>query len=251
MKGIKKMTHGNKQILVIGSVNVDHFIRVENLPKPGETVLGNQYDIVGGGKGANQAVACARLGGDTRFIANVGSDAFGASMVEQFAEDGIDVSLIKTVESEKTGVALIFVEDQHAENVIGIVGGANNSLSPLQIRANEDAIQQASYVLLQLEVPIESVEAAVKIARKHQTKVMLNPAPASPLTDELLKGIDIIVPNQSEAEILTGIEVNDKQGAEKAARVLHERGIETVIITMGKDGAYLSSGAERGLIPPR
>ncbi len=242
------MANRNKQILVIGSVNVDHVMQMQRLPQPGETVAGRHYDIVGGGKGANQAVACGRLGGNTRFIANVGSDAFGVSMVEEFAKDGIDISRIRIIKSEKTGVALIFVDEQ-AENVIGIAGGANSMLSPEQIRENEDAIAQASYLLLQLEIPLKSITAAVNIARKHQTEVMLNPAPACPLSDDLLACVDIITPNQSETELLTGIAVTDEHSARKAAAVLHDREIETVIITMGAVGAYISTNETSELVP--
>jgi len=230
----------NKSILVIGSINVDHCMHVKALPKPGETVSGSEYNIVGGGKGANQALACARLGGQTTLIANIGTDDFGSTMVNNFTKDGIDTAFIKVINGEKTGVAMIFVDDG-AENSIGIIAGANNTLSPEQVRFHENIISQSDFVLMQLEIPLETVIEASIIAHKHQTQVVLNPAPARYLPDSLLQYIDIITPNQTETEILTGVKVHDNKTAKVAAQILHDKGIDTVLITMGKKGAYLST----------
>ncbi len=237
-----------KKILVIGSVNVDHVLRVNKLPKPGQTVSGNGYEIGAGGKGANQAVACARLGGNTSFIANVGEDLLGSSMVEQFAREGIDTSLIKKIDSVKTGVALILV-DAAAENVIGLSGGANDTVSVSQINLQEEAIAAADYLLVQLEVPLATVEAVAELSRKHETPLVLNPAPAVKLSDALLSKIDILTPNQTEAEVLTGIQVRDQSGAEKAAQYLHGKGVRVVIITLGGDGVFFSCEGESLVVP--
>lgn len=236
-----------KTILVIGSINIDHIMRVHRFPQPGETVKGNAYDIVAGGKGANQAVACARLGGRTSFIASIGMDDPGREMVRQFEKDGVDVSMIEACHSEKTGVALIFVEDG-AENIIGIHSGANESVSPERIKSHEAAIGRADYLLMQLEIPLESVIAAATLAGAYGTKVILDPAPAIELPDELLSRVDVITPNQTEAELLTGVKVRNAENAQLAASKLHAKGIDTVIITMGSLGAYVSTQSENNLI---
>jgi ribokinase len=233
----------DKQILVIGSVNIDHLMFVPKHPRPGETILASEYYTAFGGKGANQAVACARLGGRTTFIANVGSDLIGSEMVARFSKDGIDTSLIKKVESEKTGVALIMI-DPGGENIIGISTGANATLDTNRIIAQEHKIADADFLLMQLETPLESISAAAGLAKKYRTKVVLNPAPAIQLPDEILVNVDIITPNQTEAEILTGVSVVDLETARQAARVLHGKGITTVIITMGDAGAFYSDADE-------
>lgn len=229
----------SKQILVLGSVNADHVLKVDAFPRPGETVTGSRYDIIPGGKGANQAVACARLGGQTRFMACVGQDAFGREISHKFAEDGIDTSLVEQVEGINTGVALIFV-DGNAENCIGIAAEANGALTPERVRQNQKEIAEAQYLLMQLETPEASIVEAAQIARNAGVKVVLNPAPARPLSDQLLFTIDMITPNQTEAEMLSGVAVHDQDSATQAARVLHDKGIETVVITMGKMGVLIS-----------
>lgn len=238
----------DKKILVLGSINADHVMLVEQFPRPGETVAGSSYSIFAGGKGANQAVACSRLGGRTSLIANVGDDEVGRGMVEQFKKNGVDTSLVEKLENEKTGIALILVDEQ-AENVIGIYSGANAAISPEKIKSHEDSIEQSDYLLTQLEIPLESIITAASLGCKHQTKVILDPAPAHELSEQLLSCIDIITPNQTEAEVLTGINVKDAESAASAASILHSRGVNTVIITMGSNGAYLSSPDESCLIP--
>ena len=192
-----------KQILVLGSVNADHVLRVNEFPRPGETVTGSSYKIISGGKGANQAVACARLGGETQFMACVGDDAFGKQIIRQLSDDNIDTRAVEQIGHVNTGVALIFV-DGKAENCIGIAGEANNYLDANFVGKYQSSIAESDYLLMQLETPEDGLLAAAKIAKNHNTSVVLNPAPAKPLCDDLLSCIDIITPNQTEAEVLTG-----------------------------------------------
>ena len=239
----------DRKILVIGSVNVDHVLNVETLPRPGETATGSNYRVVAGGKGANQAVACARLGGSTHFLACVGDDSEGRQTIAALARDGVDTSTITISPDHRTGVALIFVNSQ-GENCIGISAEANAELTMETVRSNRNAITTADYLLMQLEVPLDSIILAAEIAVEAQTLLVLNPAPATErLPDELLNCIDIITPNQTEAEILTGVCVKTEGDAERAAGLLHQRGIETVIITMGRSGAYVSGLSGKHMIP--
>ena len=181
-----------KKILVLGSVNADHVLDVESFPIPGETMVGSNYRVVAGGKGANQAVACARLGGTTAFLACVGDDPEGLDTITSLATDGMDTSRIEVTKNGRTGVALIFVNTE-GENCIGISAEANAELTPETVRQNEALIANADYLLMQLEVPVESVTLAAEIARKNQTQVILNPAPAlSSVPDELLNCTDMI-----------------------------------------------------------
>ena len=240
-----------KKILVLGSVNADHVLDVQSFPTPGETMVGSNYRVVAGGKGANQAVACARLGGTTAFLACVGDDSEGLDTIASLAADGMDTSRIEVTKNGRTGVALIFVNTE-GENCIGISAEANAELTPDKVRQNEVLIADADYLLMQLEVPVESVTLAAEIARKNQTQVILNPAPAiSSVPDKLLNCTDMITPNQTEAEILTGVCVNSENDAERAATLLHERGIKIVIITMGSSGAYVSDHSGKRIISGR
>ena len=228
-----------KQILVLGSVNADHVLRVNEFPRPGETVTGSSYKIISGGKGANQAVACARLGGKTQFMACVGDDAFGRQIIRQLSDDNIDTRAVEQISHVNTGVALIFV-DGKAENCIGIAGEANNYLDENFVVKYQASIAESDYLLMQLETPEDGLLAAAKIAKNHNTSVVLNPAPAKPLSDDLLSCIDIITPNQTEAEVLTGVKVQDQDSAACAAAVFHDKGIHLVIITLGSKGAFIS-----------
>ena len=238
----------SKQIFVLGSASVDHVLNMATLPRPGETITGSAYNIFPGGKGANQAVACARLGGNTRFMACLGQDAYGEKFTRQFAEDGIDTSLVELVKGSNTGVALIFV-DQKAENSIGISAEANGELTEEKVRRRQSEIAAADFLLLSLETPDESVHAAAEIARAAETCIVLNPAPARHLSDELLACVDIITPNQTEAEVLSGVAVHNEADAAEAAIVLHGKGIGTVVITMGKQGAFISDSEGTRMIP--
>ncbi|OOF60019.1 ribokinase [Rodentibacter myodis] len=236
-----------KNLTVLGSINVDHVISVPYFAKPGETLTGENYHIAYGGKGANQAVAAARLGANVAFIGCVGDDNMGKIMKNTFLQDGIDTTHIATIEQEMTGMAFIQVA-QSGENSIVIARGANAYLNEQIIQQNEAQIAQSDYLLMQLETPVTAVELAANIAKKNGVKVILNPAPAQPLSDHLLSQIDIITPNETEAEILTGVQVTDEQSAVKAALVFHQKGIESVIITLGAKGVFFSRKGESKII---
>jgi len=231
------------KLVVLGSINADHILNIDAFPAPGETVTGNQYQVAFGGKGANQAVAAGRSGADIAFIACTGEDDTGERVRKQLASDRIDVAPVSVIPGESTGVALIFVNGE-GENVIGIHAGANAALSPELVEAQHSRIADADALLMQLESPLESVLAAAKIAHKNQTQVILNPAPARELSDELLSLVNIITPNETEAEKLTGIRVENDADAAKAAAALHSKGIETVIITLGSRGVWASVKGE-------
>lgn len=236
------------KLVVLGSINADHILNLESFPTPGETVTGHHYQVAFGGKGANQAVAAGRSGADIAFIACTGDDDIGERVRRQLERDRIDVAPVRAVNAQSTGVALIFVNAE-GENVIGIHAGANAGLSVEQVEAEKARIAGAQALLMQLESPLESVLAAAKIAHQHQTTVVLNPAPARDLPDELLSLIDIITPNETEAEKLTGIRVENDDDAAKAARVLHEKGIGIVMITLGSRGVWVSHDGQGRRVP--
>ena len=236
------------KLVVLGSINADHILNLESFPTPGETVTGHHYQVAFGGKGANQAVAAGRSGADIAFIACTGDDDIGERVRRQLLSDGIDVAPVRAVKDQSTGVALIFVNAE-GENVIGIHAGANAALSVEQVEAEKARIAGAQALLMQLESPLESVLAAAKIAHQHQTTVVLNPAPARELSDELLALVDIITPNETEAEKLTGIRVENDDDAAKAARVLHEKGIGIVMITLGSRGVWVSHEGQGRRVP--
>ena len=236
------------RLVVLGSVNADHVLRVPHFPRPGETLTGHSYQVVPGGKGANQAVAAARLGAPVSFIARIGDDAIGQQMRQGFEQDGIDVSAVELDETLPTGIAIIYVSDE-GENSIGISAEANGALSPAMVKRHEAMIADAHTLLLQLEVPLESVFEAAKLARSHGTRVVLNPAPAQPLSSELLALVDLITPNQTEAELLTGVKVSDEASAALAADRFHQMGISDVMITLGSQGVYCSNARQQQLIP--
>ncbi|HHS9597446.1 TPA: ribokinase [Raoultella planticola] len=236
------------KLVVLGSINADHILNLESFPTPGETVTGHHYQVAFGGKGANQAVAAGRSGADIAFIACTGDDDIGERVRRQLQSDGIDVAPVRAVKDQSTGVALIFVNAE-GENVIGIHAGANAALSVEQVEAEKARIAGALALLMQLESPLESVLAAAKIAHQHQTTVVLNPAPARELSDELLALVDIITPNETEAEKLTGIRVENDDDAANAARVLHDKGIGIVMITLGSRGVWVSHEGQGRRVP--
>lgn len=228
------------KLVVLGSINADHILNLEQFPSPGETVIGKQYRVAFGGKGANQAVAAGRSGANISFIACVGDDDIGARIRRQLSEDRIDVSAVEAVSGQTTGVALIFVNGE-AENMIAVNAGANAAVTPDYLSRHYQKIIDASALLMQLESPLETVTTAARLARENHTQVILNPAPACELPDELLSLIDIITPNETEAQRLTGIRVESEENAARASRVLHDKGIATVLITLGSRGVWLSS----------
>ncbi|MBU9854852.1 ribokinase [Rahnella bonaserana] len=235
------------KLVVLGSINADHILNINHFPQPGETVIGKQYTLAFGGKGANQAVAAGRSGADISFIACVGDDDIGERVRKQLASDHIDTQSIEAIKDSTTGVALIFVNAE-GENVIGIDAGANKAVTPEYLDRYKQQVIGASALLMQLESPLETVIAAAKIAKDNDTQVILNPAPACELPDELLARVDMITPNETEAEKLTGIKVDSNEDAARAAKALHDKGIATVIITLGSKGVWLSQNGEGKLV---
>ena len=239
-----------KKILILGSSNTDMVVKSERLPKPGETMIGGDFMINPGGKGANQAVAASRLGGDVIFVCKVGNDDFGERTCAILEKEKIDTSYIIKEKGGISGVALITV-DKDGENSIVVASGTNASFSVSDLSDVKDVIKNASILVLQLEIPIGTAIEASKIAKENGVTVMLNPAPApsNGIPKELLDNVDIIIPNETEAEIITGIEVFNSETAVKAAEVMNGMGISTVIITMGSKGAFLKDNKHSILIP--
>jgi len=231
----------NKKIVVIGSCNTDMMIKSDRLPIPGETIIGNTFMMNPGGKGANQAVTAARMGGNVTFISKTGNDIFGRQSVELYNTEGIRTNYIFSDQNNPSGVALISVDAQ-GENSILVASGANGTLSIEDIEKARHEIETADFLLMQLEVPIETVEYAAEIAFRKDVKVILNPAPAQFLSNTLLQHLYIITPNKSEAEILSGIRVNDWDSARVAAEHISKKGIQIVIITLGALGALVKEG---------
>ena len=235
-------------ILVVGSSNTDLIIKAARIPRPGETILGGEFVRAAGGKGANQAVAAARAGGTVTFIARVGRDVNGDQAVAGFAADGINVKHVIRDPTRPSGVALILV-DQSGENSIAVASGANDKLSPADVRRAKGAFRGSRVVLLQLETPLPAVVAAAALAAAAGVRLVLNPAPARPLPAQLLKRIYLLTPNESEAELLTGVKVTNEATAANAAAKLLARGVQNVIITMGSRGAFVAGKNLRQLIP--
>ena len=236
------------KIVVIGSTNTDMVIKTSHLPLPGETILGGEFLMNPGGKGANQAVAASRLGGDVAFISKTGNDIFGEQSVENLRREGVNTENIVVDPENPSGVALITV-DSRAENCIVVAPGSNMTLKPDDIDKAIKQIEMADIVLLQLEIPIETVEYAAQIAFRNEKRVILNPAPAQKLSDSILKTIYILTPNETEAEILTGVKVTNTDTAKKAAQILLKKSVEIIIITMGANGAFVHTNSLSELIP--
>ena len=228
----------NRKIVVLGSSNTDMIVNVERVPRPGETLLGGAFSMAAGGKGANQAVAVARSGGEVSFICKLGRDLFGDQALAGFRKDGINVRYVLRDPASPSGVALIFV-GRDGENSIGVASGANANLTPLEVNRFKDVISGSRILLMQLETPLSAVSSAAKIAARNGVTVILNPAPACPLPAELLKHISILTPNETEASLLSGMPVKDVRDAEKAARKIMARGVKTVIVTLGAKGALV------------
>ena len=236
-----------KKILVVGSSNTDMVIKTHKFPVPGETILGGRFLMNAGGKGANQAVAAARLGGLVTFVGKIGDDIFGKQAVQQLEDEGINVDFVAVDAENPSGVAMITV-DRNAENSIVVAPGSNGTLSSVDFDRAVSKLDESDYVLMQLEIPITTVEYIARQATQKKKKVILNPAPAAFLSEELLKNLYLITPNETEAELLTGIKVADEISAMKAASVLHEKGVDIVIITMGAAGAYLFAEGKSEII---
>ena len=231
------------KVVVIGSSNTDMTIKGDRLPKPGETVLGGEFRMGPGGKGANQAVAAQRLGADVSFICKVGRDIFGDNAISGYQKEGIDCSRI--LRSDKaSGTALILV-DGNAENCIAVAPGANADLTPEDVDSVADVIRSADYLILQLEIPVESVLRAAKIAHEAGVYVILNPAPACHLPEELFGYISLITPNQTESALLSGVEDNLDAAVER----LMQLGVKDVVVTLGSKGSLVISEGTRTLVP--
>jgi ribokinase len=229
---------------------MDMTAKSERLPAPGETIIGGTFLMNPGGKGANQVVAAARLGGNVSFVANKGDDIFGKQLVDLYKSEGIGTDYIFTDADNSTGVALIMV-DAKAENCIVVASAANGTLTPEKIEEARPEIESASILLMQLEIPVESVEHAAEIAFQKGIKVILNPAPApaQPLSDKLLQCLHIIIPNGIEAEMLSGVKVSDWESAKAAADVISAKGVDIVVLTLGSRGALVKEGDRYYEIP--
>jgi ribokinase len=237
-----------KRIIVIGSSNTDMVIKTEKLPAPGETILGGKFLMNPGGKGANQSVAASRLGGKVTFISKRGNDLFGNQAVGLLMREGVDIKYIVKDPDLPSGVALITV-DSTGENSIVVAPGSNGNLLKEDIPSVIFDTGKFEILLLQLEIPIDTVEYSAVTASEHGIKVILNPAPARKLSDNLLKNTWLITPNETEAETITGVIITDIPSAERAAELIQERGVKNVIITLGEAGAYIKSENYTGLIP--
>lgn len=240
------MTKSGK-ILVVGSSNTDMTIKSDRLPLPGETVLGGIFRMGPGGKGANQAVAAKRLGGDVEFVCKVGCDIFGDNAVAGYEREGIGTTHI--LRSDKaSGTALILV-DGKGENSIAVAPGANGDITPADIDSIAPVIREASYLILQLEIPVESVVRAAKIAHEAGVYVILNPAPACALPAELFKYVSLCTPNQTEIALMTGVEVSDDASLDKAIAKMKEMGVQDVIVTLGSKGSLVDAAGIKAFVP--
>lgn len=238
----------SKKIIVIGSANMDMVVKTSHIPVPGETVLAGSFFMNPGGKGANQAVASARLGGEVAFISKVGNDVFGKQSSQLLDDEGINTFYMLTDGELPSGVALITV-DEIGENSIVVAAGANANLLPADLKDALPEIAKAGIVLMQLEIPLETVHFVAKYASSKGVKIILNPAPANTLSLDLLSYIDLITPNQHEAEMISGIKVRSINDAKKAAKIIHEMGVKNVVITLGVLGAVILQESKIQVVP--
>lgn len=238
------------KIIVVGSSNTDMVIQSERIPRPGETILGGSFFMNPGGKGANQAVAAARLGGDVHFICKVGQDVFGDMARQQFENEGMHTEFVMSDANLPSGVALINVDAQ-GENSITVASGANGALHTTDIDQAEGIFESGDVLLIQLETPLETVWHAIKKAHKKGLKVILNPAPAAEIPDEIYPYIYTLTPNETETELLTGVSIDSLAKAQEAAHILLNKGLKHLIITMGSQGAYYQSAETKLFIPTK
>lgn len=237
-----------QKIVVIGSCNTDMVVNMERLPLPGETLIGGEFFMNPGGKGANQAVAAARLGGEVSFVAKVGNDTFGQGAMERYRAEGINVEHVIVDDESPSGVALIMV-DAHGENCIAVASGANARLRKKDIDRAERTIDDATIVLMQLETPLETIEYAAHIAKELGKKVILNPAPAHTLPDSLLSCLYMLIANETEAEYLSGTQITDLDSVARAADIICSKGVKNVVITLGAKGAFIKESDSYHQIP--
>lgn len=237
------------KVVIIGSTNVDKILNVDRFVKPGETLhLQNAQKIYGGGKGANQALATARSNAQTTFISKIGTEGDADFMLEDFEEAHMNTDYIMTTDTAQTGQAFITI-DANGQNTILVYGGANMELNDTDVNKAADAIAEEDYIIAQLEVPVPAIISAFKIARENNVTTILNPAPASELSKDLLTLTDIIVPNETEAELLSGIAVTDRASMHQNAEYFLSLGMKVVIITLGEQGTYYATTNSAGLIP--
>ena len=228
------------RIAVVGSANIDLTTFTEKFPKAGETIFGQKFDLGFGGKGANQAVASRLCGADVFMVARVGNDLFGPATIQNFKTLGIDATHVKQIEGVSSGVAPIFVEP-NGQNRIWVVKGANDLLKPADVDAAADVLKTVDCMVLQFEIPLETVYYSVSFARKNGIRCIVNPAPAQPVDMNALNGLDYFVPNESEAETITGLPVRNVEEAKKCAEKLLSGGVSRIIITLGANGSLLAS----------
>ncbi len=238
------------RIVVVGSANVDMVVKAERIPRPGETVLGGDFTLTAGGKGANQAVAAARMGGQVTFVGRVGGDSFGDGARRDLAAEGIDTTYLLPDPESAHGVALILV-DCMGENAIAVAPGDNARLTADDVSNAEPAFAACDVVLLQLEVPLPAVERAVELGKKHGKKVVLNPAPSAALPDSLLSQVDVLTPNETEAEMILGGADKGLGGVATTAEELLRRGVGMVVVTMGREGVFVVRPDAQFHIPGR
>ncbi|PWK25198.1 ribokinase [Arcicella aurantiaca] len=236
-----------KKIYVIGSSNTDMVIKSSKLPAAGETIIGEDFLMNAGGKGANQAVASAKLGGDIIFVSKVGNDIFGKQAIEGFEEVGINIDFVFVDDKNPSGIALILV-DEKGENSISVASGANANLHFPEVEKALQNITEGDIVLIQLEIPISTIEETIKFCHHKKATIILNPAPAQKIDESVFPYISFITPNETEAELLTGIKVTDLETAKLASEEFHKKGIENVIITLGSKGAFLHNSKTQKLI---
>ena len=236
------------RIVVLGSINVDLVATTPALPQPGQTVMGSSFATLPGGKGANQAVAAARLGADVRMIGRVGDDAFGPMLLASLEASGVRVDDVVTTPGTSSGVAVILLDDERQNYIVGIYG-ANMACDALQLQAASRALEGADALLLQMEIPLDVSLEAAAIARRMGVRVIYDPAPPSKLPDSAYGAFDIVAPNQSEAEVLTGVTVDGIDSAHEAARVLRSRGARTAIVKLGELGVVYASDDRAGHVP--
>jgi ribokinase len=236
------------QIVVVGSCNVDLTTFTDRFPNPGETIFGTGFDLGFGGKGANQAVAARRCGADVAMVARVGNDLFGQATVDNFKQLGIDASHVRVIDGASSGVAPIFV-DPSGENRIIVVKGANDRLLPADVDRAGLLLERAACIVLQFEIPLETVAYTVARARSRGIRTILNPAPAQPVDLDILQHVDYFIPNETEAETITGLSVRTTDQAERCARSLVERGAGAVVLTLGERGALLAARDRMEFVP--
>ncbi len=237
------------RIAVVGSANIDLTTFTNQFPKPGETIFGQRFDLGFGGKGANQAVAARLCGADVFMVARVGSDLFGPATIENFRKQGIDVTHVKQIDGLSSGVAPIFVEP-NGQNRILVVKGANDALKPADVDAAAEMLKAVDCIVLQFEIPLETVYYTIQFARRHGMRCILNPAPAQPVDLKALQDLDYFVPNESEAESITRQSVKNVEDARKCAEKLVAGGIRRVIITLGANGSFLAGTDGSEHMPP-